>query len=286
MGEQAVGWTITDDPDEFAKAALPLLQREPLSNTIALTVLDSLLAGHRFSDAPMTFGWYEDGRGETTGAVSMTPPWGLLISQLPAGSEAGLVAALRERGCPVPEANGTVDAVRRFTECWIAGTELTAEVVYGHRLFRLAELRPPDPAPAGTARLATPAELDLVMGWLHAFRDEAEHGAPAPNRDIYADRLEQQLFWFWLDPQGDPVSLAGRNPTSAGVSRIGPVYTPPDARRHGYAAGATAACSQHALDCGAEHVVLYTNLANPTSNGVYRRLGYQPVEDRQLLRYR
>jgi predicted GNAT family acetyltransferase len=63
------------------------------------------------------------------------------------------------------------------------------------------------------------------------------------------------------------------------------VYTPPEHRQRGYAAGVTAACSQHALDCGAEHVVLFTDLANPTSNGVYRRLGYQPVEDRQVLRY-
>ena len=281
-----MGWTVTEDPNEFAKAALPLLRRDPISNTIALTVLDNLIAGHRFSEAPMTFGWYDDARGETTGAVSMTPPWGLLISQLPGGSEAELVAELRERGRQVPEANGTVDAVRRFTECWIAGTELTSELVNGHRLFRLSELRQPDPAPAGTARLATHAELDLVMDWLAAFRHEAEPGAPALSRDLYVDRVDRQLVWLWLDPQGDPVSMAGRNPTSAGVSRIGPVYTPPDARRHGYAAGATAVCSQDALDSGAEHVVLYTDLANPTSNGIYRRLGYRPVEDRQLLRYR
>jgi RimJ/RimL family protein N-acetyltransferase len=32
-------------------------------------------------------------------------------------------------------------------------------------------------------------------------------------------------------------------------------------------------------------VVLYTDLANPTSNAVYQRLGYRPVEDRVVLSF-
>jgi predicted GNAT family acetyltransferase len=31
--------------------------------------------------------------------------------------------------------------------------------------------------------------------------------------------------------------------------------------------------------------VLYTDLANPTSNALYQRLGYRPVEDRIVLSY-
>jgi predicted GNAT family acetyltransferase len=47
----------------------------------------------------------------------------------------------------------------------------------------------------------------------------------------------------------------------------------------------TAAVSQAALDAGAAEVVLYTDLANPTSNSLYQRLGYRPVEDRVVLRF-
>jgi predicted GNAT family acetyltransferase len=67
--------------------------------------------------------------------------------------------------------------------------------------------------------------------------------------------------------------------------RVGPVYTPPELRGHGYAGAATAAVSQAALDDGIREVVLYTDLANPTSNALYQRLGYRPVEDRVVLSF-
>ncbi len=71
----------------------------------------------------------------------------------------------------------------------------------------------------------------------------------------------------------------------AGMTRVGPVYTPPELRGRGYAGGATAAVSQAVLDAGATEVVLYTDRDNPTSNALYQRLGYRPVEDRLVLSF-
>lgn len=64
---------------------------------------------------------------------------------------------------------------------------------------------------------------------------------------------------------------------------MGPVYTPPAHRGRGYGAGVTHAVSEAAYAAGAEEVLLFTDLANPTSNGIYLRLGYTPVEDRTEL---
>ena len=47
----------------------------------------------------------------------------------------------------------------------------------------------------------------------------------------------------------------------------------------------TAAVSQAALGAGVREVVLYTDLANPTSNALYQRLGYRPVEDRVIFSF-
>jgi predicted GNAT family acetyltransferase len=79
--------------------------------------------------------------------------------------------------------------------------------------------------------------------------------------------------------------MAGRTRPAAGVVRIGPVYTPPEQRRRGYGGAVTVAVTQAALGDGAASVVLFTNLANPTSNALYVRLGYRPVSDRLQLNF-
>jgi predicted GNAT family acetyltransferase len=79
------------------------------------------------------------------------------------------------------------------------------------------------------------------------------------------------------------VHLTGANPPAFGVARIGPVYTPPEHRRRGYAGAAVAQVSQLLRDAGAR-VCLYTDQANPTSNGIYQAIGYRPVVDQVNLR--
>lgn len=69
----------------------------------------------------------------------------------------------------------------------------------------------------------------------------------------------------------------------AGVARIGAVYTPVDRRRRGYAGACVAAVSAGVLAAG-RRCILYTDLGNPTSNSVYRRIGYRAVAE--CLRYR
>src|SRR3954447_6629721 len=46
----------------------PRRPRPPAEQTGALTAIEAVRKGHRFSDEPMLFGWYDD--GEVRGAVS------------------------------------------------------------------------------------------------------------------------------------------------------------------------------------------------------------------------
>jgi predicted GNAT family acetyltransferase len=81
------------------------------------------------------------------------------------------------------------------------------------------------------------------------------------------------------------VSFAGRTRIAAGTGRVAPVYTPAELRGRGYAGAATSAVTRQLLDAGADDVVLFTDLANPTSNALYQRLGYRPIEDRTVLEF-
>ena len=278
-------WYFADDPESYADQALDLLAARPDANTVALTVLATLRAGQRFSDSPPLFGWYRPDGGEVTGAISMTPPYGVLIGELPPGSETELVAALRERAVGVPDVMGPAEAARRFADSWTAGTGLRTGLAMRQRFYTLDALRPPEPPPAGRRRAATEGDLDLLMDWLVAFHDEAEASSASPQREMYRHRAELGLIWLWQDDRDTPVAMAARNVTVEGVSRIGPVYTPPEFRRHGYGAAATAACTADALAGGARQVVLFTDEANPTSNGIYQRIGFRAQDDRLILRF-
>jgi predicted GNAT family acetyltransferase len=47
----------------------------------------------------------------------------------------------------------------------------------------------------------------------------------------------------------------------------------------------TWAVSRAALDAGVTGVLLFTDLANPTSNALYQRLGYRAVSDRTMYSF-
>ena len=276
-------WSFTADPERYAEHVLALLSSRPDANTVALTVLETVRTGQRYSDIEPLFGWYQSGAA-VTGAISLTPPYGVLLGELPPGSEAELVAGLRDRAAAVPDVIGTADATSRFAAAWTAGAELGVELAMRQRLYTLDGVRPPTP-PAGEARLAVAADLELVMAWVTRFHQEAEASSATPQQEMYQRRIELGLHWLWQDEQGKPVAMAGRNIMVAGVSRIGPVYTPPRFRRHGYGTAVTAACTQDALDCGARQVVLFTDDANPTSNAIYQRIGFRALDDRLILRF-
>ena len=91
-------------------------------------------------------------------------------------------------------------------------------------------------------------------------------------------RVAAGQFQLW-EHDDQVVSMAGFSEPVAGVARVGPVYTPPAHRNRGYGTAVTATASAAALSGGATHIVLYTDLSNPTSNAIYQTIGYHPHHD-------
>jgi RimJ/RimL family protein N-acetyltransferase len=278
-------WQLTGSLDEFERAALAHLRADPVRQTVPLSVLENLRhAGlSRYGADPPVFGWHQHADGAIDGAVLQTPPFPLLAASLPTGSVAELVVALAgERGLPTAVNLAAADEAG-FLRGWIAATGGTGTVVGRSRLYLLDELAPPQPAPDGAARLAGEPDSELLVDWFEAFRLEALGGGPGDSRKAVADGLSHDGLMLW-ETGGEPVAMAGLTRIVAGVARVARVYTPPARRRHGYAGGVTTAISRAALAAGARSVVLFTDLANPTSNALYQRLGYRPVDDRVLMR--
>jgi GNAT superfamily N-acetyltransferase len=207
-----------------------------------------------------------------------TPPYALFVSRMPLEAVTALAGALADAGRELPGVNGAVGASAAFAETWCARSGQTSMVVTAMRMYRLGQLVRPADVP-GEATLAGPGDVELVAGWFAAMHDEATPQAPLEDWRALADRrISAGQIHLWQDG-GAPVAVAGVSAPAAGVARVGPVYTPPGARRQGYGAAVTAAATAAAMTAGAEHVALYTDLANPTSNSIYQAVGYRPDHD-------
>ena len=196
------------------------------------------------------------------------------------------VAALAEAvvfdAGPLPGVTANLPWADRFAEHVTAMTGRKGERVMGQGVWQLTAVAEV-PAPKGAARVATPADRELLRRWHREFADEAlppEHPREDTRMDLQIDlRLAGQGGGYWLWEDGIPVSLSGHHDVPGVGSRIGPVYTAPEHRRRGYATRLVAEHSAARLAAGDAACFLFTDLANPTSNAIYARIGYAKVCD-------
>ncbi|NEC68503.1 GNAT family N-acetyltransferase [Streptomyces sp. SID9727] len=273
-------WHRFPDVHSFLARAGDFLRSRPVPHTVPLTVCEGLRArGPRvYGDEAPVFGVLEQD-GEVRAAYFRTPPHRLVVTPL-APEEAGSLAAhLHAVGDPVPGVNADEATAAAFAEAWRARTGTAPRLHERTRLYRLGELRRPEPAPEGRSRIADGQDRGLLARWYAEFvRDIGESGLQDPG--AWADRhIADRRITFWETPGGVPVSMAGLTALVAGQIRVAAVYTPAALRGRGYAGAATVEAGLAALAEGAEEVLLFADLANPTSNGVYQRVGFRPVTD-------
>lgn len=274
-------WHLTHDLDEFLARAGDFLPSRPDLHTVQLTAVRALRerGPHLFSEQAPLFGTLEGEDGTVRATLLHTPPFPVHPTPLTTREAEALAARLAELGHPVPAVSAERDTAAAFAAAWRRRTGAPGRIRERKRLYRLAELSVPRPAPEGRARVAGPADRDLLVRWYGAFM--AAVGQPL-NQDPggWADaRVGHGGVTLWEATDGTPVSMAGVTPETAGQVRVAPVYTPADLRGHGYAGAVTAEVSRVALESGTAEVLLFTDLANPTSNGLYQRIGYRGVAD-------
>jgi RimJ/RimL family protein N-acetyltransferase len=280
-----VTWTTTADPETFVAAAGAFLHADPAGNSVMLTVVEAMRERDGVpAAADEVLGWWQAEGEPVTGAFMRTAPYPVHVAAMPPEAVAALVELLAPDAAAIAGVNGERAATDAFAAAWSERTGARAHVHRRMRLHRLGEFADPDPPPPGRAVVAAPEHRDVLIAWYEAFAAEIEE----PQRDVRPqvdDRIAYGGAFVWLGDDGEPVSLAGRTRLVAGQVRIAPVYTPPEHRGRGYAAGATAAATRSALEAGAREVLLYTDLANPTANRLYERLGYEGVEDREMISF-
>jgi uncharacterized protein len=274
---------------DFLAAVYPSLEANEAANNLMYgLVLRLINHPERIQAAPYYAAVLAE--GELVVAALMTPPHNLVVlSADEQPSQAvfqGVARDLRDGGWPVPGVLGPSKPALDFATAWGQVTGEGFELAMHERVYELRAVTLPSPFPSGTMRPVLDADLELAARWLVDFQIEAvpqEQSSLEEARKIVRQKIADWDFYLWED--GVPVALAGRTrPTPHGWT-VGPVYTPPEYRKKGYATALTAELSQMLLDSGKQFVTLFTNLANPISNSIYQKIGYRPICDFDLYRF-
>jgi uncharacterized protein len=258
------------DSDAFLRRAEHWLLREEAEHNLILGVA---ARGRDGGLPPDSFFATIEGADDVAGCALRTPPLKLLLTRMPPEAMEPLADAVGEACGVLPAVLGPEEEATGFARVWTRRTGSRSEPGMRQRIYRLDAVVPPARIPPGRLRRAGERDLELVAAWMEAFAV-----------DTRTERTESASVRRWVDAgdlflwdDGEPRCMAAivrRTPNGAAVAAV---YTPPALRGRGYASACVAGVSQEALDAGARFCFLYTDLANPTSNSIYSRIGYRPV---------
>lgn len=265
-----------DDPLAFVDRVWQFVTEKVERNIIGTLLLD-VRAG-RFDDVePLLAAGLEDHDNVAWVGIRV-PPFYLLTSDLDPASAGQLVDWWLEVDPDLNGVDGPPGAAGAIAAAWAERTGGRTRVRLSEAMHVLEQVvDPPHGVARGALRVASEADREMLIEWTLAFHEEV--GLPSSDRDRVARGVDIRTvrggMLLWED--GDPVALVGVSPAVAAVARIGPVYTPPAVRGRGYASSAVAEASRRALAAGAERCMLFTDVANPTSNKIYADVGYRRI---------
>lgn len=264
--------TFTDDPAVAMAAAGDYLRSCPIEHNLILSIVT------RQIEQPESgrYAWVSDGDGIAGFYLQAPDTFIATMTPMPRAAVQAIVEGLD--GIDVPGVNGDAATAAMFAGAWAERRRIPVTPAEGMRLYSLGDYMPPPTAP-GHARPYDERDLPMITRWTTDFTAETKSPRPDGMSDEDEARwvLSSRRSWLW-DVDETAVSWVGAVAGAEHISRIGPVYTPPEHRGHGYAAACTGAVTRILMDEG-QQPVLYTQLANPVSNGIYRRLGYEPVAE-------
>jgi predicted GNAT family acetyltransferase len=276
-----------ETPQQFKDAVFPfLLQKEAIHNIQLGVISNWLQFPDRYNEAYLASIQHN---GDIVGTAMMTLPHPLQLSDMDP-VHLDLVALIDDLYTAYPTISGVggpVALTEAFVEAWAARTGQASRLDMMQGLYQLEKVTHPQGVP-GHLRDATSADVPLLARWVQAFGTEALDETPLLDEATKAVERRishpDAMLCVW-EVNGQVVSMAGvSGPTQNGI-RVNAVYTPPEHRGKGYASACVATLSQWMLDKGRRYCFLYTDLSNPTSNSIYKKMGYQHLCDMSMYRF-
>jgi uncharacterized protein len=268
--------------EEFHEKAFDWLGQKEAENNLILGITSNILS-KPFFDRQEHYFWVVEDEGRVVGTAFLTPPYKFTITEMPVEALQALANEIRNTLPGIPGVCGPQESCKRFSHYWNLKTQKSPRLEMSMRIYRLDQLETAS-FNAGVMKNAGEDDISRLIEWTRQFNQETQLRDQMDEKTIVEGYVREQRLYIWED--GEARAMAGyAGPTPNGL-RVNMVYTPPEFRRQGYATSLVAALSQKILDSGKKFCFLYTDLFNPTSNGIYQKIGYQPVCDWSVYQFK
>lgn len=219
----------------------------------------------------------------------MTPPFGITLYATDNHFNDDMLMCLIEgilaNDVAVPGVISEKSLSESFARLYGNAVNIGEGTTVNQRIYALEAVNPEIPQ-LGKLRLVEVADMSFFPYWTEALAQEALGwtGDIKHDPEAYLYHIKKGALYI-LEHDGVPVSMAGISRKVDKACSIGYVYTPPYFRKKGYASACVAKLSSLALKQGYSKCALYTDLANPTSNAIYQKIGYRPVCDSLEIKF-
>ena len=262
---------------EFLEATTVFRNADPVRTSLITSIANSVANGSRTYEG--YFWWAAIDRNQVQGIAIRTVPYGYVFSPMPIAAAAVLYSLISVEDPTAKEFAGP-RVVIDFLEEDSGKTTLESgsELIYENRKL----INSPS---VGDVRVATDRDFDDIYNLSKSFI--AETGLNEFNLEVIVRDTLSKGRYFVLSIDNAIVSFGGHTDfqffDEITIARVGPIFTPKEHRKNGYASAVTSAITDRLIASGALPT-LYTQATNPTSNKIYQELGYTLVaENRHIV---
>ena len=275
--------------NEFLALCKPFLIRHETENNLLFGILNNLRNDiHHYNEELTPELILITKENELLLVAIRTPPFNQLISYTESLETISfLVDELIKKGTSLPGILGFNEGALLFSQLWAKRNNIKCSLSMHERIYQLTEVNPK--TIGGNVFIsATIDEKELISDWTKGFINDCFPDTPEEAVADSAEGIEKAIKGkkiYLLKVNGKPVSMVKKTGVTPNGQTISGVYTPPRERRKGYATEVVAKLSQQMLNEGKKYCYLFTDLANPTSNKIYRYIGYKPIIDMDQFKF-
>jgi uncharacterized protein len=274
------------DHGAFSRHVIDYLLRNESTNNILLSMVDD---PHRTANAAVNvhefFMCTIDRSGRPVFVGVRRPGFHLVIN---GDHEADIIACTVDGiVAQMPELKGVIGPrpiTEAFAERYEHVTRVPCSIEMEQLIYELVRVEKLTLAP-GRLRLAGPSDTPLLIEWFAAFQRDI--GSPRGSdhiRDRVLGMIARKNAYIW-EYETRPVSLALHSRSTRNGATISGVFTPPEYRGRGFATACVSSVSNTLLESGYSHCCLYTDANFPTSNRIYKRIGYAEIAASIVYRF-